>query len=70
MNVETIKANVKSFAAAEWVMVAIVVIVFAAVLETTGFIMGFPFAYILVLAMRRHAAQTAQRSDPMRQIDR
>ncbi|MBJ7446210.1 MAG: hypothetical protein JHC81_01645 [Brevundimonas sp.] len=70
MNVETIKANVKSLTAAEWVMVAIVVIVFAAVLETTGFIMGFPVAYILVLAMRRHAAQTAQRSDHMRQMDR
>ena len=70
MNVETIKANVKSFTAAEWVMVAIVVIVSAAVLETTGFIMGFPVAYILVLAMRRHAAQTAQRSDHMRQMDR
>ncbi len=70
MNVETIKANVKSFTAAEWVMVAIVVIVFAAVLETTGFIMGFPVAYILVLAMRRHAEQTAQRSDHMRQLDR
>ncbi len=59
MNLETIKANVRSFTIAEWVMVAIVVIVCAAVLETTGFIMGFPIAYILVLAMRRHAAQSA-----------
>ncbi len=70
MNVETIKANVKSFTAAEWVMVAIVVIVFAAVVETTGFIIGFPVAYILVLAMRRHAAETAERADRLQRLDR
>lgn len=70
MNVETIKANVKSFTAAEWVMVAIVVIVFAAVLETTGFIIGFPVAYILVLAMRRLAAETAERADRLQRLDR
>lgn len=70
MNVQTVKANIKSFTTAEWVMVAIVVIAFAAVLETTGFIMGFPVAYVLVLAMRRHAAETTQRSDRMEQLDR
>lgn len=70
MNVEIIQANVKSFTVAEWIMVAIVVIVCAAVLETTGFIMGFPIAYILVLAMRRHDAGPAQQSDRMHPLDR
>lgn len=62
MSFEALIRNLRSFSWKEWLLVAIVVVVFAAMFGTVGLTMGPLVGYLMVLGLRRAKANRQSRS--------
>jgi hypothetical protein len=62
MSFEALIRNLRSFSWKEWLLVAIVVVVFAAMFGTVGLTMGPLVGYLMVLGLRRAKANRQTRS--------
>lgn len=62
MSFNRLVENLRSFLWKEWLLVAIVVVVFAAIFGTVGLTMGPLVGYLMVLGLRRAKANRQGRS--------
>ena len=62
MSFEALIRNLRSFSWKEWLLVAIVVVVFAAMFGTVGLTMGPLVGYLMVLGLRRAKANRQARA--------